>query len=106
MTIKGHIVEKAAKSWGGRSPGRHTTEVVGGREYLAERLQNTEEVHKKWLTELKDQYTLVSKREWNLMKGEMKFIREKVIPEFYKSTDMGIHLDADYSDGEYYTNSE
>lgn len=69
-------------------------------EIQSNRLQNIEEIKHKVLTELKDKYRLISKSEWELMKGEMKAIKEDILPEYYKSTGKGIHLDANYSDDE------
>ena len=40
------------------------------KELQTEHFQNLEDVHKKWLTELKDQYSLIPKREWETMKVE------------------------------------
>jgi hypothetical protein len=57
------------------------------------------------MTELKEEYKLISKREWETMKGEMKAIKEDILPEYYKSTGKPIHLDTSYSDGEEYTDS-
>jgi hypothetical protein len=68
------------------------------KELQTEHFQNLEDVHKKWLTELKDQYSLIPKREWETMKVEMKAIKEHILPEYYKYTGTGIHLDANYSD--------
>ena len=68
------------------------------KELQTERFQNLEDVHKKWLTELKDQYSLIPKREWEIMKVEMKAIKEHILPEYYEYTGTPIHLDANYSD--------
>ena len=70
------------------------------KELETERFQNLEDVHKKWLTELKDQYSLIPRREWETMKVEMKAIKEDILPEYYKSTGKPIHLDASYTDSE------
>ena len=50
------------------------------------------------MTELKEEYKLISKREWELIKGEMKAIKEHILPEYYDYTGKPIHLDANYSD--------
>ena len=65
-----------------------------------ERFQNTEEIYHKVMTELKQEYKLISKREWEMMKGEMKAIKEHILPEYYAYTGKPIHLDANYSDNE------
>lgn len=53
------------------------------------------------MTELKEEYKLISKTEWETMKIEMKAIKENILPEYYKYTGTPIHLDASYSDNEY-----
>ncbi|MGC2308334.1 MAG: tyrosine-type recombinase/integrase [Nitrososphaeraceae archaeon] len=75
-------------------------------ELKSERFQNSEEIYHKVMTELKQEYKLISKREWEMMKGEMKAIKEDILPEYYNFTGKPIHLDANYSDGEEYTDSE
>jgi integrase len=69
-------------------------------ELQSDRLHNIEEVHHKWLTELKQEYTLILKTEWEMMKDEMKAIREHILPEYYEHTGKPVHLDANYSDNE------
>lgn len=70
----------------------------------SDRLQNVEEIKNKVMTELKEEYKLISKSEWELMKGEMRAIKEDILSEYYKYTCTGIHLDANYSD--YYDDDE
>ena len=69
-------------------------------ELKSERFQNSEEIYNKVMTELKQEYKLISKREWEMMKGEMKAIKESILPEFYEATGKPIHLDANYLDDE------
>jgi integrase len=70
----------------------------------SDRLQNIEKIKHKVMTELKEEYKLILKSEWELMKGEMRAIKEDILPEYYKYTGTGIHLDANYSD--YYDDDE
>jgi hypothetical protein len=68
-------------------------------------LQNIEEVHHKWLQELKDQYSLIPISDWELMKVEMVYIRENIIPAYNRQQTQEqdgtlVHLDADYTDKE------
>jgi hypothetical protein len=52
------------------------------------------------MTQLKQEYKLISKTEWEMMMGEMKVIKEEILPEYYEYTGKPIHLDADYSNNE------
>ena len=68
-----------------------------------ERGRNLNDIHEKWLTDLKGQYTLVPIAEWKTMKTEMKYIREHIIPVYNRQQSLkqnrtSVHLDTDYRD--------
>ena len=67
-------------------------------ELQSNRLQNIEEIKHNVMRELKEEYKLISKREWETIKCEMKAIKEHILPEYYEYTGKPIHLDANYSD--------
>jgi integrase len=62
--------------------------------------KSMKEFHDELLSDLKNNYALIPQREWETIKCEMKFVREKMLPEYYKSTGVPIHLDANYADSE------
>jgi integrase len=59
-----------------------------------ERFDYMKKIHEDWLRELNGQYSLIPKWEWETIKSEMKFVREILLPEFYKLTGTPIHLDS------------
>lgn len=60
--------------------------------------KSMKEFHDEWLSDLKNNYALVPQREWETIKGEMKAIKEHILPEYYEHTGKPIHLDGNYSD--------
>ena len=60
--------------------------------------KSMKEFHDEWLSDLKNNYALIPQREWETIKGEMKAIKEHILPEYYEHTGKPIHLDANYSD--------
>jgi integrase len=66
-----------------------------------ERFQNIQDIHRKWLTELKGQYPLIPTGEWETMKVEMKYLKNHIIPKLDPIlTGSSIHFDANYGDNE------
>jgi integrase len=100
MTEEDRLVEymKAAQLLTIRSESRLEQQI---QELQSGQLQNIHEVHKKWEEELKGKYSLIPKREWECMKGEMKFIREYIIPTYnmqrLKKQKPTLHFDSNYN---------